>query len=124
MRKMRVVMILALFLAAAPSLYCEGFQYESRGKRDPFVPLVGGSRPTVTKLEDITSVGDIKVEGIVVGAQGNRMAILNGDVFKEGDKAGEVEIKKIESISVVIMIGGKSYELYLPGEEGGKKGEK
>jgi hypothetical protein len=115
---------IALILIAAQCVMGEGFKYESRGKRDPFVPLVGGSRPTVIKLEDITSSEDVKVEGIAIGAQGKKVAILNGEVLKEGDKVGEVELKKIEKKSITISIGGKSYNLYLAGEEGGAKGEK
>jgi hypothetical protein len=122
---MRLLLIaFALLISLAQCALCDGFKYESRGKRDPFVPLVGGSRPVVVKLEDITSAEDVKVEGIAVGAQGKKVAILNAEVLKEGDKVGEVELKKIEKKSVIILIGGKSYNLYLPGEEGGAKSEK
>lgn len=118
------IIAVLFFLAAAPYLMCEGFKYESYGKRDPFVPLVGGSRPAIVKLEDITSADDVKVEGTAIGANGKKVAILNGEVLKEGDKVGEIELKKVEKKSVTISIGGKSYDLYLPGEEGGVKGEK
>ena len=118
-----VVFILIIF-SAAPLVTAEDFQYESRGKRDPFVPLVGMDRPTVTSLEDITSADDIKLEGIAAGADGKQMAIMNGEVLKENDKVGEIELKKIGKKSITILIGGKAYEIYLPGEEGGVKGGK
>ena len=115
---------LAILTILSQCALCDGFKYESRGKRDPFVPLVGGSRPAVIKLEDVTSADDVKVEGIAIGAQGKKAAILNGEVLKENDKVGEVELKKIDRKSIVVVIGGKSYNLYLPGEEGGAKSEK
>ncbi len=118
------LIMLLFFITAEPCAAGEGFKYESRGKRDPFVPLVGASRPAVVKLEDITSAEDIKVEGIATGAQGKRVAILNGEVLKENDKVGEVTLVRVEKKFVTISIGGKSYNLYLPGEEGGVKSEK
>jgi hypothetical protein len=119
-----VAAVAAVFLfTAVPCLIHAGFQYEARGKRDPFVPLVGGSRPVSLKLEDITSAEDVKVEGIAVGASGRRIVILNGEVLKENDKVGEVQVKNIYKTSVTIVIGGKSYDLYLSGEEGGQKSE-
>jgi len=119
-----VLVIVLFFLIAAQCALCDGFKYESRGKRDPFVPLVGGTRPTITRLEDVTSVDDVKVEGIAVGAQGKKVVMMNGEMLKENDKVGEVEVRKIEKKFVIILIGGKSYNLYLPGEEGGAKSEK
>jgi hypothetical protein len=117
----RLLIAFALLVLSAQCALCDGFKYESKGKRDPFVPLIGGSRPTVVKLEDITSAEDVKVEGIAVGAHGKKVAILNGEVLKESDKVGEVELIKVEKKFVTISIGGKSYNLYLPGEEGGAK---
>ncbi len=102
----------------------EGVQYEARGKRDPFVPLAGGTKSAATKLEDITSADDIKVEGIAIGAEGRKMAILNGEIIKEGDKVGEVSLKSIGKKFITVLIGGKSYNIYLPGEDGGSKVEK
>ena len=118
------LIVFALLILLAQCALCDGFKYESKGKRDPFVPLVGVSRPAVVSLEDITSAEDVKVEGIATGAQGKKVAILNGEFLKEGDKVGEVELVKVEKKFVTISIGGKSYNLYLPGEEGGVKSEK
>jgi hypothetical protein len=120
----RLLIAFALLVLSAQSALCDGFKYESKGKRDPFVPLVGGSRPTVIKLEDITSAEDVKIEGIATGAKGKKVAILNGEFLKEGDKVGEVELVKVEKKFVTISIGPKSYNLYLPGEDGGTKSEK
>ena len=117
-----VVFVLLAGAAAVSSAYCEGFTYEARGKRDPFVPLVGSDRPAVVKLQDVTSVDDIKLEGIAFGAKGRRAAIINGEVVKENDKSGEVELKRISKKFITVLIGGKAYDIYLSGEEGGVKG--
>ena len=99
------------------------FKYESRGRRDPFVPLVGQERPAVLKLEDVTSINDVKLEGIAVGSQGKKMAVLNGEMVKEGDKFGDLEIKDINKKEISLTISGKPYKMNLA-EEGGAEGEK
>lgn len=104
-------------------VYCAvaiAFQYESRGKRDPFVPLVGIERPAVVRLADIMSVEDVKLEGIAIGAKGMKTAIINGELVKEGYKAGDVEVKSIKNRTVTIAITGKDYNISLA-EEGRSK---
>ncbi len=117
-----------LFLSMALSALCgplgaaDDYKYESRGKRDPFVPLVGMDRPTVSKLEDATSIADVKLEGIVSRSGGKMAAILNGQIVKEGDRFGDVEIRKIAKKAVTIVMGGKNYAIMLIEEGGSKSG--
>lgn len=116
--------ILIGFLAAMfMSCAIEGQNYESRGRRDPFVPLIGVNRPAIIKLEDVTSIDDIKLEGIAFGAMGKRSAMLNGEVLRENDVVGDIKIEAIRANSVGISLDGKAYELYFKGQEGGSKGE-
>ncbi len=100
----------------------ESFRYEAKGRRDPFVPLIGPDKGVVAGLEDVTSIDDVNLEGIAAGAAGTRIAILNGEMLKEGAKVGVLEVKKISEKTVTLMIGGKKYNVSLP-EEGGPKGE-
>jgi hypothetical protein len=94
------------------------FEYESKGKRDPFVPLIGQEKAKkISGLVDITSVEDIKIEGIAMGANGKNIAILNGQMVREDDKFGVVQIKKISQNSVQLSIEGKNYTLELPKPE-------
>lgn len=122
----RIRNICSLFLAVGVILAsvgtCEDFQYESHGKRDPFVPLVGSEKPTIAKLEDITSIDDINLEGIAVGARGIRSAIINGEILRQGSKVGDIEIRKIGNKMVTLSISGKEYTVKLP-EEGGMRSE-
>jgi hypothetical protein len=101
-----------------------GSAYESNGKRDPFIPLVGqekGDRPG--SLEEITSIEDIILEGIAMGPAGKNIAILNGQLVKEKDKIGLIEIRKISKKTVELSIDGIVHTLSLREEEGIKVGE-
>lgn len=118
-----LILSIAIFAAVYFDSYAE-VRYESRGRRDPFVPLIGMDRPAATRLEDVSSIADIKLEGIAVKAEGKKAAILNGEVLKEGDKVGEVELVKITNKYVTILVGGKSYDVNLSEEEGGMKSGK
>lgn len=109
-----------MFIALASNVSGEQrFQYDARGKRDPLVPLIGKDRPGIVKLENITSIEDVRLEGIADAPSG-RIAIMNGELVKVRDKFGEVVIRKIANRSVTITIEGKGYTITLP-EEGGRK---
>lgn len=126
MKNLKLINISVLLLASAIFAFsayaADNFTYESRGKRDPFVPLIGQEKGSVAKLSEVTSVEDMKLEGIAVGAGKKKTAIINGEILKEGQKVGEIYIKTISASSVVVTIGGKDYTLKLV-EEGGSKVE-
>ncbi len=107
-------------LIMVPMAESQVFKYESRGKRDPFVPLIGQDKAAAAGLIDVTSVEDIRMEGIALRADGKRTAIINGELTKEKDKIGEVEVIKIDPKSVTLLISGKEFKVKLP-EEGGPK---
>lgn len=101
-----------------------GFGYESGGKRDPFIPLIGrerASRPS--SLEEVTLIEDVLLEGIAIGPQGKNIAILNGKMVKEKDEFGLIRIKRISMKTVELSIGGKDYTLSLQDEEGMQIGQ-
>lgn len=100
----------------------DDYKYESRGRRDPFAPLVGMDRPTVSKLEDVTSITDLKLEGIASSPAGKPIAIMNGEIVKEGDRFGIIEIEKITKKTVTVVMGGKKYDRDLSEEGGSKSG--
>lgn len=121
-RTMTVKMIITaiVILALAPFCMAADFKYESGGRRDPFVPLIGKEKPTVIKLEDVTSIEDIMLEGIAIEPKGKKAVMLNGMILKENDKVGYVEIKKISNETVTLSIGSNTYNIALS-EKGGKK---
>jgi hypothetical protein len=112
-------------LMAVSAAYCaeapiEVFKYESKGKRDPFVPLVGQEKGKSAGLETVTSIQDVALEGIAIGASGKNVAILNGRMVKENDKIGVLEIKKITQKSVRLSIDGDVHTLSLQEPEKGR----
>lgn len=119
----RLILVI-LFLASCITMSeflrnAEAFQYESKGRRDPFVPLVGVEKPAAAKLADVTSTEDMKLDGIALGSKGEASAIINGELIKSGDKVGDITIISITKTTVTLSIGGKVHELKLP-EEGGQ----
>ena len=134
MRKIIIPIIIALYLIAkglsAPYAYGEkpagvAFEYESSGKRDPFISLIWQEKAKkISGLEDITSIEDIRLEGIAMGAGGKKAAILNGRMVKDNDLFGVLRIKNISQSTVQLSIEGKDYTLELPKpEEENKIGE-
>jgi hypothetical protein len=113
---------LVLFVLCRTAVAADIYTYDGHGKRDPFVPLVGIDKPTVSKLEDVTSIADIRLEGIAGRPGGKMAAILNGEIVKEGDRFGDITIKKITTKMVTIIMSGKSYDKALIEEGGSKSG--
>ncbi len=120
-----IIIVMAVFAAVLSSLLPGTISgYESKGKRDPFIPLIGqdkGSRPA--GLEGIVNIQDVLLEGIAMGPLGKNIAILNGQMVKENDKFGLLQIKKISKKTVELSIDGKVYTLNLQDEKGIKVGE-
>lgn len=120
---MKVFAICALtFFMCTSFAICDNFQYDPHGRRDPFVPLMGVEKQGFGRVEDISSIEDVHLEGVAIGANGKRVAIINGEMLKENSKVGDFEVKKVEKKSVTVSIAGKIYDLVLP-EEGGVKSE-
>lgn len=106
--------VVFLFAQKSP---CQIFKYDARGKRDPFIPLIGAlKRVKVSGLENVVSVDDIKLQGIAVGPGGKKTIVINGRMMKEGDRAGVVEILKIDKRSVTLVVGGAEYSVNLSKE--------
>lgn len=115
--------ISAVFFLAANFVNPQDIRYDSKGRRDPFVPLIGPDKTVVTSLDDIMSIDDVRLEGIAVGAQGKKVAMINGEMLKEGERVGNFEIKAITKSAVSLIISGKEYNLRLPEEGGAKSGK-
>lgn len=115
MRSVILITFVLLFLINIS--YCtEKFVYDSHGKRDPFVPLIGTVSEMSLSLEDVVSIDDIKLQGIAIDESG-KVAILNGQVIAEGQTVGKVTLRKIEDEKVSLFIDGMQYEVQLYKEE-------
>lgn len=82
--------------------------YNVKGKRDPFVQLVGtGSKASTGGLLGVESLEEILVEGIVQDANPkNSILVANGSVMKEGEEVGSVKLLKIEANGGLFSVNG------------------
>lgn len=109
-----VVLIMGLTLTGHSGISEPAHDYESFGKRDPFVPLIGGaSRTSMGGLQGIVSIEDVSFQGIVIGADGQRAAVINDEIFRKGDSVGGVSVEHVGKEEVVIKINEQSYRLHL-----------
>jgi len=116
-----VTAAMAALIHLLPGTLCA---YEPKGKRDPFIPLIGQNKGIRSEgLEGVLTAQDVLLEGIAVGPTGKNIAILNGQIVKEKDKFGLLQINKITNKTVELSIDGKKYNLSLQEEEGIKVGE-
>jgi hypothetical protein len=90
----------------------EEFAYDSKGKRDPFIPLVTPDG-RLLKLEQEQTRGELSLEGIIYDKNGVSYAIVNGDIVKVGDAAGNYQVLKIEKNKVIFIKDGEPSEIEL-----------
>jgi len=90
-------------------------EYDSSGRRDPFVPLIGVSKKVGIRNsgETIISIDDVVLQGIVVNPDGTRSAVINGEVISEGDTLEQVLITSIGTNSVIVELNAQKHELKL-----------
>lgn len=117
--------MLGLPLALGRPLYAqtvegEEHSYESKGKRDPFIPLITSKTKIATGLEDVQTIDDIVLEGIFWDPRGGSIAVINGVLLKEGQQVGSVKIKSIEKVQITLYINEVEYVKNLVEEKGDK----
>ncbi len=92
------------------------FVYDDNGRRDPLWPLVN-SNGAILNYESEFLITDLALEGIMVGTDGENLAIINGRVLKANDSIGQFAVERIAGDSIVLKKGKQKFELKL------KKGE-
>jgi len=108
--------ILFAFFFLIHSFAQQEFLYDSKAKRDPFIPLVT-SDGRLLKLEQEEGVKGLLLEGIIYDKNGLSCAIVNGEVVKIGDWAGDYQVLKIEKNKITFIKDGQMTELELKKEE-------
>jgi len=91
----------------------EIFKYDSKGKRDPFMPLISEGGVQISDVYGVSSIKDIRVEGIVWDDRGGSVAIINGEIVKEGKDIGVLKLLKIEKDGVIFDINGEAVKIDL-----------
>ncbi len=111
---MKAIKGIALIAAMTGFLYAqETFEYDAKGKRDPFVPLVSGQGVYVSDAYGITNIKDIRLEGIVWDGTKGSIAIVNGEIIREGQEIGSVKVIKIERDAVLFDVDGETVKVEL-----------
>ena len=110
----RVILVLSISGMALGLVFAEeGFEYNSKSKRDPFVPLISESGGYASDAYEASAIEDIRLEGIVWDDAKGSIAIINGEIVKEGDSLGAIKILKINRDSVIFDANGESVKIDL-----------
>lgn len=91
----------------------DAFKYDSKSRRDPFTPLISESGGYASDAYEASAAEDIRLEGIVWDDEKGSIAIINGEIAKEGDLMGTMKILKINKDSVIFDVGGESVKIEL-----------
>ena len=95
----------------------DNFVYESKGKRNPFIPLVSpeGRLLKLDKAEDDSASGSggVSLEGIIYDKHGRSFAIVNATVVGIGDIVGDYRVLKIQENRVILIKDGQPLEVSL-----------
>ena len=98
-------------------------EYRSKGKRDPFVPLLSadGERiyPPGADEETVGGFDGLNLQGIVFDHGSDSYAVINGRVVREQDDVDGMKVLKIEPTAVTIQTQGQSirFNVRQPTEE-------
>lgn len=110
--------------ARAPAKKAEGvpskeaqFVYDAHDKRNPFLALISTDgrilEPRISKKRD----GAINLEGIIYDAGSSSYAVINGEIVKAGEAAGDYQLIRIEPQKIILSKEGKELEIELNTEE-------
>jgi len=95
----------------------DNFVYESKSKRNPFIPLVSpeGRLLKLDKAEDDSASGSrgVSLEGIIYDKHGRSFAIVNATVVGIGDIVGDYRVLKIQENRVILIKDGQPLEVSL-----------
>ena len=92
----------------------DDFIYQSKGKRNPFIALVGsdGRLIKLDKEEEKGSSG-LAIDGIIYDKQGISYALAGGKVVGVGDHVGDYRVLKIEKDRVVFIKDDQIQEVFM-----------
>lgn len=118
--------ILAIIIVFLTSGFCEaseeGFIYDSRGRRDPFIPLTDKDSPTGLRRIFTPPEAAVKlpVQIILKGIlqKGEKFfAIINDEVMQKGDRIDEVEITEVQKDKVILQYNEREFSVPLRKEK-------
>lgn len=106
---------------SASALYASsaegGFVYDSKGRRNPFIPLVTPEGRIIKLEAEGDSSSDLNIEGIIYDKNGVSYAIVNKSVVKVGDSVDDYQVLKVEKDKVFFIKEGQVREVLMNKEE-------
>ncbi len=111
-----VMLLLGSYMAVGIGLvYAGDFKYDPHGKRDPMIPVVDKDGNVLFQQDENSGkkVLALRLQGIIFREDGKSKAIIEGKIYKEGDKVSGFWIKKILKDKVILTDGKDDYELFM-----------
>ena len=104
-----------------PVVFAGEIRYDSGGRKDPFVPLIGEGGVLKKGLDPTGLV----VEGIIIDPKEGSMALINGELYKEGDRVQNANVIHIFHDRVILAQEDEEKTLWIREEiaEGRKKAD-
>ena len=103
----------------APTQRTEQFRYNTKGRRDPFLPLVRDGRIVAVTPSGHESSRPM-LYGVLWDPGGNSIALINDGEARVGDTVGEYKVLEIRKDSVVLANGGEPVVLEIAFEQAPK----
>jgi len=126
LRKFSVFCFLVSVISYLPFGSCEAseedFIYDSRGRRDPFIPLTDKDSPTGLRRIFVPPEAEVKLpieitlKGILQKG-GKLFAIINDEVMQKGDRIDELEITEVQKDKVILQYNGREFSVPLRKEK-------
>lgn len=91
----------SVFLVNAQEQQSVGSAYNSKGKRDPLMPLVSPEGYIIAAVTT-DEVSEFKLEGIAYGQGQDNYAVINSSIFRAGDIIGDYKVKEIGKEKVIL----------------------
>ena len=122
-RPIKIAALLALIslsLFAGLSIYetalaSNGSAYDSKGKRDPFTPLIGEAY-VLSEAEDL-DISELILEGVIYHPSHDSYVLINGKTLQEGHIIGGFTIVRIIEDGVILEKEGGQHTLRMKTQE-------
>lgn len=105
--------VCCLYPLKITSVFAEEIRYDSKGRRDPFAPLVG---PDGKIIRNNLDMADFKIEGVIFDPQGGSMVLIDGEFYKEGDNLNGLNIISIMKDRVILAQSKQEKTIWLRDE--------
>ena len=93
--------------------------YDSAGRRDPFIPLIG---PNGILTQRSAAQSDLKIEGIIYDPPQGSLVLANGEFYKQGDRIGDATVISIFQDRVILSQSDEEKTIWIR-EEVASEGE-